>query len=145
MADRTDIQVTVDSAMKEQAEKVLEQLGLDIPGAFRMFLASVVREQGLPFGTRIGKEPAAEQKPCGTASQDGLRERIRALLEEINPDIDYDLCESLVEDGELDSLQILTLVVSMEEEFHISIDPAEVNAENFNSLRLMTDLIGRHL
>ena len=139
MADRTDIQVTVDSAMKEQAEKVLEQLGLDIPGAFRMFLASVVREQGLPFGTRIGKEPAAEQKPCGTAPQDGLRERIRALLEEINPDIDYDLCESL------DSLQILTLVVSMEEEFHISIDPAEVNAENFNSLRLMTDLIGRHL
>ena len=110
-----------------------------------MNLPTSSRNRVTTVGTRIGKEPAAEQKPCGTAPQDGLRERIRALLEEINPDIDYDLCESLVEDGELDSLQILTLVVSMEEEFHISIDPAEVNAENFNSLRLMTDLIGRHL
>lgn len=38
-----------DGQGKEQAQEILEQLGVDIPSAIRMFFKAVVRENGLPL------------------------------------------------------------------------------------------------
>lgn len=43
------VQVKVDKKLKEQAEELLNEFGLDITTALRMFLKAVVREQKIPF------------------------------------------------------------------------------------------------
>jgi DNA-damage-inducible protein J len=43
------IQVRVESELKEEMEKLFDDLGLDIPTAIRMFFKQVERKRGLPF------------------------------------------------------------------------------------------------
>lgn len=38
------VQARMDKELKEQAQEILEQLGVDIPSAIRMFFKAVVRE-----------------------------------------------------------------------------------------------------
>lgn len=53
MSNQTILQIRVDNDLKAQASEVFEQLGIDIPTAVRMFFKAVIREQGLPFETKV--------------------------------------------------------------------------------------------
>ena len=62
--------VKVDDKLKDQAESVLEELGLDIPTAVRMYLKSIVRENGLPSDLMTGagsENPRASSPKANTA------------------------------------------------------------------------------
>lgn len=62
MAEQTVIQVRVDSELKEQVSEIYERIGIDIPTAVRMFFKATVREQDLPFTTKVAKQTSqAEQ------------------------------------------------------------------------------------
>ena len=69
------ITIKVDESLKDQSAAVLEELGLDLPTAIRMYLKSVVRENGLPISTKLPaplcaacvKAPAAEEAPAEEA------------------------------------------------------------------------------
>lgn len=52
------ITVKVEDALRNQAAAVLDELGLDVPNAIRMYLKSVVRENGLPICTKLPAVPA---------------------------------------------------------------------------------------
>ena len=67
--------------------------------------------------------------------------KLLKILNDINPDIDYEKEKSLVENGVFDSLEVMTLVTELEMRFHIEIDPDDVTAENFNSVETMLALI----
>lgn len=43
------IQVRIDSTLKKQADKVLDEIGLDLPTAIRLFLKKVVVTRAIPF------------------------------------------------------------------------------------------------
>lgn len=45
--------VRIDETLRSEAADVLDELGLDIPTAVRMYLKAVVREKGLPIATKI--------------------------------------------------------------------------------------------
>ena len=45
------LQVRVDRKLKDQAAAVLQEIGIDIPTAIRMFFKAVVREKKIPFST----------------------------------------------------------------------------------------------
>lgn len=45
----SNINVRIDSKLKEQSKEVLEELGLDLTTGVRMFLTQVVRRRALPF------------------------------------------------------------------------------------------------
>ena len=62
-------------------------------------------------------------------------ERLLEILEEILPGEDVENCDTLVDDEILDSFAIITLVSALEEEFDITISPADLIPENFNSYR----------
>ncbi len=47
----------------------------------------------------------------------------------------------LIEEGYLTSLQTVELVMFLEEQFGIEIDPEEVSEENFATLTSLTDLV----
>ena len=55
----TIITLKVDDELKAQANAVLEELGLDAPTAIRMYLKSIVRENGLPMSTKLPAKPCA--------------------------------------------------------------------------------------
>lgn len=69
-----------------------------------------------------------------------MEELIR-ILEEIQPGIDYENCNTLIDDRMLDSFDILTLVSEIEDEFEVEIDPTQIVAANFNSAENLWSLI----
>ncbi|MBQ6468660.1 MAG: acyl carrier protein [Lachnospiraceae bacterium] len=65
------------------------------------------------------------------------------ILMDIQPDADYENCTTLIDDGILDSFAVLSLVSELQETYDISIGPADIVPENFNSLQAIYDLVER--
>ncbi len=70
-------------------------------------------------------------------------ERLIEILEEIQPEVDYKTCTTLVDDHYLDSLAILSLVAELEDEFDISIPATEIIPANFNSAKSLWEMVCR--
>ena len=70
-------------------------------------------------------------------------DRIIELLEEIIPGEDVETCDTLVDDEILDSFAIISLVAALEEEYDITISPAELVPENFNSAEALWEMVER--
>lgn len=63
------------------------------------------------------------------------------ILEGLNPEVDYQNTDNLVDGRFLDSLTILSLVAEIEEEFEIEIPTVEIIPSNFNSVKSIYALI----
>ena len=63
------------------------------------------------------------------------------IMEEINPDVDYDREDNLIDGQIYDSLEILTLITEICETFEIEIGPKWMRNENFNSAQAIWDMI----
>ncbi len=63
------------------------------------------------------------------------------ILEDLNPDIDYETETHLVDDKILNSFSIVALVSNISEEFDIEISPSYIVPENFNSAAAMWKMI----
>ena len=68
-------------------------------------------------------------------------EELMEILEELRPDVDFESEKSLVTDGILNSFDIISLVTKLNDEFDITIRPAHLKPENFNSAESMLALI----
>ena len=53
MKEQVFLQLRVDKDLKEEAENILEKVGIEMPTAIRMFLKRLVLEGGIPFDTKI--------------------------------------------------------------------------------------------
>ena len=65
------------------------------------------------------------------------------ILQDIQPDADYENCTSLIDDGVLDSFAVLSLVAELQDTFGVTIGPAEIIPENFNSVQAIYDMVER--
>lgn len=63
------------------------------------------------------------------------------ILNDLHPDVDFTVEEGLVDDGILDSLDIVTLITEINDKFDISIPAEEIIPENFNSAAALMALI----
>ena len=70
-------------------------------------------------------------------------EQLIEILKNLHPDIDFETYDGLVDDGILDSLDIVTLITDINDEFDVSIPAEEILPENFNSAEALWDLIER--
>jgi len=68
-------------------------------------------------------------------------ERLIEILEELQPDVDFETTENLIDGRILDSLTILSLVAEIEEEFDVEIPTVEIIPSNFNSAKSIWALI----
>ena len=68
-------------------------------------------------------------------------EELLDILNEINPDIDYETETNLIDGKKLDSLSILTLITEICDTFDIEIGPKWMRNENFNSVAAMWNMI----
>ena len=71
--------------------------------------------------------------------------KLLEILEDIAPDVDFEGCETLIDDGLLDSFSILTIVGELEVEFGVAVTPAEIIPENFNSAKALWAMVQRLL
>ena len=70
-------------------------------------------------------------------------EQLIEILQNLHPDIDFETYDGLVDDGILDSLDIVTLITDINDVFDVSIPAEEILPENFNSAEALWDLIER--
>ena len=49
----TNLNIRTDKAIKEQAEEIFNELGLNMTTAVNMFLRAAIREHGIPFELKL--------------------------------------------------------------------------------------------
>ncbi len=70
-------------------------------------------------------------------------EELLCILREIHPDVDFETCESLIDDQILDSIDIVTLVAEISDAFDVEVPPEALVPENFNSAKALWEMIQR--
>lgn len=70
-------------------------------------------------------------------------EKIMEILQGVRADVDFANEKKLIDDGILDSFDIITIVSEFNEEFDIEIDVEELEPYNFNTVEAMQELIKR--
>lgn len=68
-------------------------------------------------------------------------EKLIEILTSLHPDVDFENNDALIDDGILDSLDIVSLVTEINAEFDVTIPAEEIIPENFNSARALMELI----
>ena len=63
------------------------------------------------------------------------------ILLDIDPDVDYEAAEDLIDGKLLNSLSILQLIAEICDHFDIEISPKWMRNENFNSARRIWEMI----
>lgn len=68
-------------------------------------------------------------------------EKIMEILKGIRPEFDFSTSEDFIEDGYLDSFDLITLVSELDEVFGISIDGLDIIPENFMSAETIARVV----
>ena len=72
-----------------------------------------------------------------------MKEQIIEILEDIQPEADYENCQTLIDDHILTSLDVLSLVAELEDEFDVTIPTVEIIPANFNSVLAIAAMVER--
>ena len=72
-----------------------------------------------------------------------MKGQIIEILEDIQPEADYETCQTLIDDHILSSLDVLSLVAELEDEFDVTIPTVEVIPSNFNSVDAIAAMVER--
>ena len=65
------------------------------------------------------------------------------ILKEAKPEVDFSTEKALIDNGVLDSFDVVQLVMKLNEEFDIEIGAEEITPENFNSADSIWAMIQR--
>ncbi len=63
-----------------------------------------------------------------------MKEKIISILNELRPEFDFNEPVNFIEEGMLDSFDVINLVNELDSQFGISIDGVDVLPENFSSV-----------
>ena len=72
-----------------------------------------------------------------------MKEQIIEILEDIQPEADYETCQTLIDDHILTSLDVLSLLAELEDEFDVTIPTVEIIPSNFNSVDAIAAMVER--
>ena len=72
-----------------------------------------------------------------------MRKQIMEILTEICPGIDFENEKALIDDGLIDSLDIVAVVTELMEAFDVELGVDDLTPENFNSVEAIEELIER--
>ena len=82
----TNLNIRMDKDIKDQADRIFSELGLNMTTAINMFLRTTIRENGIPFALKLdvpnettaaaieeGRRIAADSSVKGYANMDDLK------------------------------------------------------------------------
>ncbi len=72
-----------------------------------------------------------------------MREQIIEILTEICPGVDFEQETALIDDGLIDSLDIVAVVTDLMDTFDVQLGVDDLTPENFNSVDAICQLIER--
>ena len=72
-----------------------------------------------------------------------MKDELMEILTEIRPDVDFENETSLIDDGILDSMDIVSLVGEVDDAYDVTVGVENLLPENFNSVDAMVKLIER--
>lgn len=70
-----------------------------------------------------------------------MKEQLMEILNDLRPDVEFENEDRLIDDGVLDSFDIVSLVSELNSEFDIEINVMDLEPENFNTVEAMLELI----
>lgn len=70
-----------------------------------------------------------------------MKEKLMAILEDVRPDLDFEKETKLIDEGILDSFDIISIVEAIDSTFNIEINVEDLEPENFNSVDQIVELI----
>ena len=73
-----------------------------------------------------------------------MKEKIIEILNEIRSEFDFSENVNFIEAGMLDSLDVVSLVTVLDEEFKISIEGTDILPENFSTLEAIFNLLKKY-
>jgi D-alanine--poly(phosphoribitol) ligase subunit 2 len=65
------------------------------------------------------------------------------ILNEMHPDVDFETCDTLIDDEILDSFDIVSLIAEISNQMDVTISAKDIVPENFNSAQALWELIER--
>lgn len=68
-------------------------------------------------------------------------EKLLEILTGIRPDVDFENETKLIDDGFLDSFDIVSIISELNDEYDIAIRVTELKPENFNSAEAIMNLV----
>ena len=73
-----------------------------------------------------------------------MKEKVLEILSNIRPEFDFTEDVNFIEEGMLDSFDIVTLVSDIDSTFGISIDGVDIVPENFSSVDTIINLLQKN-
>ena len=80
MSKTSSVFARVEPEIKEQAEQVLEQLGIPMSNAIGLFLNQVVLQRGIPFEIKL---PFSKPLPAGSMSKSELTDELNRGIRDL--------------------------------------------------------------
>jgi len=71
-------------------------------------------------------------------------EKIKEILQELKPEFDFENSTDYIEDGYLDSFDMVSLVSTLEDEFKMLIDALDIVPDNFASVDAIAKIIKKN-
>lgn len=68
-------------------------------------------------------------------------ERLLEILRDLHPEVDFESCDTLIDDKILDSFDVVSIIAEIGEEFDVVISAEMITPENFNSAEALYELI----
>lgn len=72
-----------------------------------------------------------------------IKETVLRILADLHPDVDFETNDTLIDDGVLDSLDIVSIISEISAELDLTVPPEEIVPENFNSAAALVELLER--
>ena len=73
-----------------------------------------------------------------------MKQEIIKILTELRPEFNFNQSVDFIEEGMLDSFDVVNLVTTLDETFGISIDGVDVIPENFSSVEKIETLLKKN-
>ena len=74
-----------------------------------------------------------------------MKTKVEKILNEIRPEFDFSTSTKFIENGMLDSFDVVSLVTMLDKEFNISIEGVEIIPMNFNSVESICTLLSKYV
>ncbi len=73
-----------------------------------------------------------------------MKEKILEILNNIRPEVDFKNSDNFIDDGFLDSFDMVSLVSNIEKKFNISIAGEDIIPENFENIPSIISMIKKY-
>ena len=68
-------------------------------------------------------------------------EKLLEILKNVRPDVDFENETALIDDGILDSFDVVSIISELDNEFDVQVRINELDPENFNSAESIWNLV----